>query len=141
MRVGLVGCTKSKLYDAAPAAELYSPSALFRGRRMFVERSCDRWFVLSAKHGVLAPEEPVEPYDETLVGKSPTQKKQWSGRVLIDLEEALPTIEGVTFEIHAGSDYRNFGLVDGLTARGGLVDIPTEGLTQGQQLRFYAEAR
>jgi hypothetical protein len=75
VRVGLVGCTKSKLDHSASAADLYSPSALFRGRRMFVERSCDRWFVLSAKHGVLASEEHVDPYDETLVGKSPTYKK------------------------------------------------------------------
>ncbi len=141
MRIGLVGCTKSKLGHPAPAADLYSPSALFRGRRKFVEQSCERWFVLSAKHGVLAPEEQVHPYDETLVGKSPSDKRQWSTRVLSELEQTLSNIEGVTFEVHAGSDYRNFGLIDELTARGGLVNIPTEGLTQGQQLRFYAQAR
>jgi hypothetical protein len=48
MRIGLVGCVKSKRSQAAPARELYS-SPLFRGRRDWVERTCDRWFVLSAK--------------------------------------------------------------------------------------------
>lgn len=43
MRVGLVGCTKSKLSYRAPAEALYSPSAMFRERRTFAARSCDRW--------------------------------------------------------------------------------------------------
>ncbi|HWO69164.1 MAG TPA: hypothetical protein VNP94_00195, partial [Actinomycetota bacterium] len=46
MRIGLVGCVKSKRARPAPARDLYT-SPLFRGARRFVERSCDRWFVLS----------------------------------------------------------------------------------------------
>jgi hypothetical protein len=41
-RVGLVGCVKSKQPRRARAADLYT-SALFRGRRSFVESTCDRW--------------------------------------------------------------------------------------------------
>ncbi len=69
MRVGLVGCTKSKLPHRSKAEQLYSPSAMFRGRRAYVQRSCDTWFVLSvAEHGLLSPTDELEPYDVTLTG-------------------------------------------------------------------------
>jgi hypothetical protein len=51
-RLGLVGCVKGKL-PAAAAAELYT-SPLFRFRRAYVERTCDSWYVLFAKHGLVA---------------------------------------------------------------------------------------
>jgi hypothetical protein len=54
MRVGLVGCVKTKQPRVAPAQELYT-SPLFRRRRAWVERTCDRWFILSAKHGLVEP--------------------------------------------------------------------------------------
>lgn len=63
MKVGLVGCVKSKRGTAAPARDLYT-SALFRGRRRYVELTCDRWFILSARHGLVEPEEILEPYDD-----------------------------------------------------------------------------
>jgi hypothetical protein len=43
-----------------------------------------------------------------------------------------------TFELHAGADYRLFGLEDGLRARGYVIDNPTEGLRSGEQLAFYS---
>jgi hypothetical protein len=45
------------------------------------------------------------------------------------------------FEIHAGAEYREFGLLDGLRDRGCLVEIPTERMRIGEQLRFYKQAR
>lgn len=139
MRVGLVGCTKSKLPDRARAEDLYSSSATFRGRRAFVVRSCDRWLILSAKHGVLAPSDELEPYDVTLVGAPISVKRSWATRVTEELKEALGNIAGMTFEIHAGRDYWGYGLVDNLRRAGARVEIPTEGLSQGQQRRFYLD--
>lgn len=138
-RIGLVGCTKSKLPHRSKAEELYSPSAMFRGRRAYVQRSCDRWFILSAEHGVLSPSDELEPYDVTLVGAPLVVKRQWSRRVLSELREAVGDLAGVTFEIHAGKDYWGHGLADSLSAAGATVEIPTEGMRQGMQLRFYRE--
>lgn len=138
-RIGLVGCTKSKLPERSKAEELYSPSAMFRGRRAYVQHSCDRWFILSAEHGVLSPSDELEPYDVTLVGASLRVKREWSGRVLGELREAIGDLEGVTFEIHAGKDYWGYGLADSLRAAGATVEIPTKGMPQGMQLRFYRD--
>jgi hypothetical protein len=83
VRVGLVGCVKRKGPVAAPAGELYV-SPLFAGRRRFVEASCDRWFILSARHGLVDPDEVVEPYDESLVAAGVGERHAWAERVLID---------------------------------------------------------
>jgi hypothetical protein len=58
--VGLVGCSKRKLAQPAPAALLYA-SPLFRLAARYCAASCGRWFVLSARHGLLAPDEAVAP--------------------------------------------------------------------------------
>jgi hypothetical protein len=137
MRIGLVGCVKQKALVTAPAAELYA-SPLFRARRTYVERSCDRWFILSAKHGLLHPDQPTAPYDEALTKVIRAARRAWSAKVVRQLEQALPTLDGETFEIHAGSAYRDNGLLDALHLAGATVVVPTEGLSLGRQLAWYA---
>jgi Family of unknown function (DUF6884) len=136
MRVGLVGCVKTKVPHAAQARDLYS-SALFRGRRAFVESTCDRWFIISAKHGLVSPDEVLEPYEETLNGKSTADKRSWAAAVLRELDAVGFDFPNVLFEIHARVEYRDFGLVDSLRSRGASVEVPAIHLSQGEQLAFY----
>lgn len=140
MKIGLVGCTKSKLPHAAAAKDLYMPSTLFSGRRAFVEQSCDRWFVLSAKHGLVDPDDVLEPYDQTLKGASRSVKRQWTQSVVAQIEQTIG-VNGNEFEIHAGNDYWGFGLIGGLESGGAIVTLPTKGMGIGVQLTFYADAR
>ena len=140
VRVGLVGCVKNKLTTTSEAQDLYV-SALFKGRRRYVERTCDRWLVLSALHKVVEPRELLAPYDVSLVGARRETRRMWAQETLAVIDHKLGDVRGHVFEIHAGSDYRNFGLTDGLLLRGAAVVIPTLGLTQGRQLAFYANAR
>lgn len=100
--------------------------------------SCDRWLILSAKHGLVHPADVIAPYDETLTTASTKARRAWSARVLAALAAELDQFEGITFEIHAGAAYRDFGFVDGLRDVGAQVEVPAAGLTQGQQLAFYA---
>jgi hypothetical protein len=139
MRIGLVGCVKSKQPRAAPARELYT-SPLFVGRRTAVERTCDRWYILSAKHGLVAPTEILQPYDETLNKASRPQRERWSQEVLDALEGEFGNLGRVVFEAHAGTAYLDHGLAAGLEARGAVVERPTAGLLLGEQLAFYKAA-
>lgn len=59
MNIGLVGCVKTKRSTGNLARDLYM-STLFTGRRRYVEASCDRWFVLSARHGLVCNDEWLE---------------------------------------------------------------------------------
>lgn len=138
-RVGLVGCVKQKRRSAAPARDLYT-STLFKGRRTAVEATCDEWFVLSALHGLVRPDERLDPYDKTLNSLGHAERRRWSTNVLRDLETHLGALQGIHFELHAGATYLEFGLRDGLLRRGATVSWPTRGLAMGQQLQYYSGA-
>jgi hypothetical protein len=139
-RIGVVGCVKEKARRPSPAKDLYT-SPLFRGRRRYVEKSCDEWWVLSAAHGLVHPEEVLAPYDVTLKDQGRPARRAWSASVLVAIEDRIRPRAGDVFEVHAGADYRDFGLVDGLRAMGCVVENPTEGMPIGEQLRFYSQAR
>lgn len=128
---------KTKQATPAPAGELYV-STLFRGRRRFVERSCDSWLILSARHGVLEPSQVVAPYDETLTSARAGQRRRWAALVLAQLDALVGSLGERSWEIHAGAAYRDFGLVDALLAAGAVVEIPAGGLRHGEQLAFYS---
>jgi hypothetical protein len=48
------GMRKVQAPVPAPSAVLYV-SAIFAERRRWAEASCGRWFILSARHGLVAP--------------------------------------------------------------------------------------
>jgi hypothetical protein len=135
-RIGLVGCVKTKDTTARRAKDLYL-SPLFAGRRNHVARTCNRWWILSAQHGLVHIEDVLEPYDVTLIGASRAERRAWSSAVLSSIDKRVIANKGDTFELHAGADYRLYGLEAGLLERGYLVENPTEGLRSGEQLSFY----
>jgi hypothetical protein len=136
--MGLVGCVGKKQSRSAPARDLYT-STLFRGRRRWVERSCERWFILSALHGLIKPSMWLEPYDVSLTEVGVDDRRRWSTNVLRQVDEALGDVAGVIFEVHAGGAYREHGLVEGLLRRRALVEVPMAGLSIGRQLAAYAD--
>jgi hypothetical protein len=139
-RVGLVGCVKTKRPSSAAARDLYC-SPLFEGRRAWVESTCGRWMILSARYGLVDPDDIIDPYDQSLTTASAAEKRLWTKQVLVDLVAMVGDLTGVVWEVHAGADYRAFGLVDGLVAAGGRVEVPAAGLSQGKQLAFYRAGR
>jgi hypothetical protein len=139
-RIGLVGCVNKKVGVPRVAKDLYV-STLFVGRRSYVERSSDEWWVLSAKHGLVHPDEVLAPYNVTLKDADRLARRSWSNQLLLVIDERIQPRRGDVFEIHAGAEYREFGLLDGLRDRGCVVEIPTEGMPFGVQLRFYKQAR
>jgi hypothetical protein len=139
-RIGLVGCVKTKLASPAPARDLYR-SALFQGRRRWVEQSCDRWLILSVGHGLVDPDQVLAPYQEALGSLGTAGRRVWARRVLSELEARVGPLGAGVYEIHAGAAYRDCGLVDGLIVAGATVEVPAAGLSQGEQLAMYSRGR
>ncbi len=139
-RIGLVGCVKDKAAAPRAAKDLYV-SALFAGRRSYVEWSSDSWWILSAEHGLVHPDEVLAPYNRALGDASRLARRSWSNQLLTAIDERIQPRRGDVFEIHAGAVYREFGLLDGLLDRDCLVEVPTGRLGIGEQLRFYKQAR
>jgi hypothetical protein len=138
-RIGLIGCVKQKANGPKAAKDLYT-STLFIGRRRYVESNCDEWWILSAAHGLVHPADELEPYDVALNDAGRMERRNWSTRVLASIDERVHPEPGNVFEIHAGAEYRDFGLLDGVRSRGCCIEIPTEGMRIGHQLRFYKDA-
>ena len=113
-RVALVSCVKTKRAAASPAGELYT-SPLFIGMRAFARRNAETWYILSAKYGLLRPNEVVEPYEMTLKTMRKADRLAWAGQVQQQLLAALPPVAEVMFL--AGERYRE-GLVPFLEQRG-----------------------
>lgn len=62
MKVGIVGCGKSKRSYRSKARNLYT-SSYFAKKRRYGDVACDKWFVLSAEHGLIDPGRRIDPYD------------------------------------------------------------------------------
>lgn len=133
IRVGLIGCAKTKKACRSRAKDLYT-SALFRKARRYAEANYDRWLILSAKYGLLDPKAMVDPYDETL--KSFSERKIWSERVFEQLRTLFPDPKRQIFMVHAGKTYREF-LMCLLRREKYQFQTPLEGLGLGKQLEWY----
>ena len=125
-RVGLVGCAATKLDRPAPARDLYT-SQLFRKASAYAEATCDRWYILSAKHGLIRPDEVIEPYDMTLGAND----QRWADVVRKQLADELADIPGVTLVALAGVRYQTV-----LRPCQWPFQIPMKGLGIGQQLGY-----
>ncbi len=102
-RIILIGCGKTKRAHAAKAKELYTGN-LFAARRAYAEASGQPWFIISALHAAISPEQVIEPYDVTLTRHSP-RLYGWSCSVWNNLFRLLNTTQPMQFELHLGAVY------------------------------------
>ena len=133
----ILGCVSMKHHGPAKAKDLYA-SPLFAKRRRYAEMSGKPWFIFSAKHGILQPDDVIEWYDVAL-SKEPIATRRVKGvRAAGQLEALVGAVNGKTFEIHAGASYVK--ALDGpLRARGGHLVNPFARLGFGEQLHRYDE--
>jgi hypothetical protein len=128
--VGLVGCAAQKLQRPAPARDLYV-SQLFKKASAYAEKTCDRWYILSAKHGLVHPDTVLEPYDLRLGGPVSPLIQGWANGVRKQLATELEGVENVTLVALAGEQYRTV-----LRDIPWPSEIPMRGLGIGQQLAW-----
>jgi len=109
-RVGLIACSASKQAAASPASRLYTGD-LFRKSLAWAGLHCDEALILSARHGLVALDQLLAPYDDALQTKSAARRAEWGRAVAADLDaryklfhgdEARPT---VCFVLLAGRTY------------------------------------
>jgi hypothetical protein len=92
-RVVLVGCSQRKLDHPAEAQELYA-SELFQKSAAYA-RSVDRWFIVSAEHGLVRPDMELQPYDRSITELSQPARQAWAQSVAAGLQELEPgTVAG-----------------------------------------------
>lgn len=116
--VGLVSCVAGKQATACAARDLYT-SPLFRMSRRLAELVCSEWGILSAKHGLVMPDDVIEPYNETLNRMPVDQRRLWAVKTRRALVRRWP---GRRFMILAGLRYAT--ALSGLRTYDPLYNLP-----------------
>ena len=136
MKLGLVSCAKSKRNCSCKAYEMYSPSNLFKKAYRYATKNYDIVAILSAKYGLVLPDDEIEPYDLTLKTMTEQQRKGWAKKVFKQMKKRLDLNKIRTAYFHTGRKYREH-LISKLELTGVKCIVPLEGLSFGQQLAWY----
>ena len=131
----LVACVKQKLNEPAPAKA--HVSALFKRERAYAEHAGVPWFILSAEHGLVAPEERLAPYERYLPRTPAAFRSAWGPWVAERLELLTGALAGKVIEVHAGASYVA-EIRPLLEAKGATTVEPLRGLSMGQRLSWYS---
>ena len=129
----LISCSKSKADNPGPMLARYRyTSQLFAGALDWAEARFDRVGILSAKHGLVLPNQGIQPYDLSLRDLPKLQRGLWGEKVADQLHALWP---GVTeWTVLAGAAY-----VEPLREAGvSFLNTPLHGLSQGERLRWFA---
>src|SRR3546814_4987956 len=109
---------------------LFPYTTLFRS---YVERQGGAWFILSAKHGLIAPETVIARYDETLGAMKAGARRLWGARVIEAMAEQIDAAAPLI--VLAGRNYRD-PLWPQIERR---ASVPMEGLGICQQLAWLSD--
>jgi len=119
----LTQCVGSKRNQPCEAQQLYQ-SLLFDAQRQYAKCIGDEWYILSAKHGLVHPEETLEPYDTFI---DDVDIDTWASEVT----NSLPETETMVFT--AGAKYAT-PIIDRLDESVN-VQEPFSGLGIGERVR------
>ncbi len=130
--LALVACVARKVGQSSPAKDLYDSDWFHKARR-FVEARAWPWRILSAKHGLLDPNEVIAPYEVSLLHMAKAARRVWAESVLVALDELVVRHRAVV--VLAGTRYREH-LGPALETRGVHVEVPLAGMGIGKQLAW-----
>jgi cytoplasmic iron level regulating protein YaaA (DUF328/UPF0246 family) len=134
--LGLVSCTKRKQNHRCKASEMYSASDLFSKAYAYCSKNYDQVAILSAKYGLLLPDDEIKPYDLTLNKMRVSEVRNWSEKVFNQMQKRLDLKEINVVFFHAGVKYRKF-IVPKLEAFRIEYRVPLKNLGIGKQLSWY----
>jgi hypothetical protein len=133
----LVGCGQQKRDERALAKELYT-SNYFQLKREHAEKHADVWRIVSAEHGLVHPNRPLDPYDTALEDLSDDERNEWRREVATDLNELHLEEDVDRWTVLAGGEYLRE--LDMITSRIRIVDsyAPTAGMEIGKRMEYLA---
>ena len=98
------------------------------------------WFILSAEHGLVGPNEWLEPYERYLPDTSRDYRRRWGAKVAAQLEQAIGSLSVSSSTSTPARSYVES--VEGArrAARGRWYSTSSEGLSFGRRLSWYLTA-
>lgn len=136
--LGLISCTKSKQSYPCKASEMYLPSNLFRKAYSYAVKNYDFVAILSAKYGLVFPDDEIKPYDLTLNAVNVNKRKEWAEKAFNQMKSRLKLEDFANVFFHAGKKYREH-LIPKLENLGIRCKVPLEHLGIGEQMAWYSK--
>ena len=107
-KVALIGCGAAKNPGVLPAKDKYS-SNYFRLKRDYGEIVCDDWYIVSAKYGLIDPNQKIDDYDTSITDLERDEVRELTESIDNDLWDILSNDEEIEeeTEVHflMGSSY------------------------------------
>ena len=126
----IIACGKNKRKVKSKASELYIGTS-FVVRRDWAKSNFENWCILSAKYGIVFPDDILDPYDVSIKDLSNEQRKRLFEKSLMIIQNNLPSVNHFYLILPAG--YAEFSKY---LDRIGDVIFPTKGL-QGRQILHF----
>jgi len=126
-RIVLVQCTSSKRQEPALARDLYDVSDYFVKQRAYAAAVADCWYVQSALHGLVHPDEVIEPYN--VRADDLDEPETWAEEIA---EELADRHADAVVEVLGGMSYAD-PLTPELETRGFDVSEPLRGQPIGKR--------
>lgn len=127
-KIVLISCVSTKLDQEAKAKDLYI-SPLFKMNYAYAKTlNPDAIYILSAKYGLVDPEQVIPPYEQTLNTMKVGEVKDWSLDVIEQMDGKV-NFQKDEIILLAGEKYRRFLLPLCKNA-----SVPLQGLGIGKQL-------
>jgi hypothetical protein len=117
---------------------MYSASDLFTKAYSYAAKNYDSVAILSAKYGLLFPDDEIEPYDLTLNDMSSDEVKEWSDKVFKQMNTRLDLCDFDKAFFHTGKRYRQY-MIPKLEKKGLHCEVPLSNLGIGKQKAWYKE--
>ncbi len=96
----VLGSVGERLRVPAPAQDAFRDLAFQQARR-HAESSGSRWFVLSADHGLLEPQEWMSPDERDMTDIEPRQRAAWAAWVVARLDSLVGDLTGQVVQVEA----------------------------------------
>ena len=141
--LGLVQAGTPAPRAPTPAAEAYA-TEFFRLKREFARTCYDDWLVLSAAHGLVAPDEPVEREGTSFPEMKPAGRARWAMEVVTTLAATVRRNEYEEVAVLADRSVRETliergGLRTRVGAAGATMTEPLAGLGDEDRQRTWLE--
>jgi hypothetical protein len=130
----LISCVSRKRTGTMRAEDLYNISAWFDLLKQIVIRD-NPWYILSAKYGLVHPDDLISSYDESIFKMSYDERRAWAAKVCEQMRGRYKRPPKAKFQMLTGGAYRQF-LVPLLTEWGATIDFPLGNMRLGPQMRL-----
>ncbi|MEO7003744.1 MAG: DUF6884 domain-containing protein [Ktedonobacterales bacterium] len=136
-QIGLVAAAKVRRGGVCQAREQFERSPVFRRARDYCERTYDEWYILSAEHALLTPQQVIGPDGAHLHMVATEKRLRWAKQVAESLaERQRQSTEPLVFVLYASQRYAELLL---RVAPDMPLEQPLSGMALRERVRWFDE--